>query len=355
MVAQAAIVGGVALFVAAVGFTHGSTQGTLISLAAVPFMLGVAELIFFRSNGEPRFFDPRWLPRWGKRLAIAAVVVTCVIATLQSLRQRQSAAMAIARLRAEQAQRELERATAQRNAPLPPVEPPNDVARTGNQSNPPAESKIPVEEVFRKMNALANESNGTEFQKYLGSPGPRPELSIAQQMEPFYGRIAWMKTEPQSEKAIVGAFAEKEMSGFTRFFFQIEKGKWLSVITEMVRPDASREFARFYFQLINGEWLYWAARYPLYRSAARVEFRAQNGDALEILRLHLGNMVAPAAGETDRFDVVGEDRDPSESVRLAKSNLDNLTQSLGKAGLSVFLKTIHEPELLTPSGETQAR
>jgi hypothetical protein len=363
-IAQAAIISGIVLFIAAVSFTHGSTQGTLMSLAAVPLMLGIAELIFFRTSGEQRFVSPRSLVRWGKCLAIAAVVAICVTATLYFFRQRQSVAMAIERLKAEQAQhmlvltnarkdasservkpsesvapteiepspviesdipveeingrlekqRMLALAAEKRNSTPRPFRLPKSVAQTENEPIPPAEPKIPVEEVFRNMNALANESNGTEFQKHLVPWTTYPAPSTVQRMEPFYGRIDWMrKTEPQFDRM--------------KHTWRNEYTANTSVVAEMLRPNNSSEFVQFFFQLANGEWLYQNSDSPIYRSATRAEFRPDKGDALEILRLHLG--------------------DPSEAVRNAKSNLGKLQQSLGKAGLSGSLKTIREPELPT--------
>ena len=242
--------------------------------------------------------------------------------------------------------RKLELAAAQRNASPPPVR----IIRPLNDPIPPVEPKIPVEEVFRKMNALANESNGTEFREHLGPlhSVPPPDPVVAQKMEPFYGRVAWMEAEPQFEK---------------KYPWQYSYKSYTSVVAEMVRPNNSSEFVQFFFELGNSEWLYLIAESPFYRSATRVEFRPDKGNALEILRLHLGrDMVAPVAGETDRFDVFGKAQEPSEAVRDAKSNLDKLTQSLEKAGLSASLKTIHEPELPTKpaimetaNAETQGR
>jgi len=194
---------------------------------------------------------------------------------------------------------------------------------------------VPVEEVFRTMNTLANESNGGEFKKHMatkGGPlrayGLRHVISrdfsnapIAARMEPFFGRILLLKSVPEPEW---------------------DSRQHAQLFAAIQRNDNTTGYAMFWFTAQDGEWRYSVSGDPDYRASSRIEFRPEKGDAAAILRTHLGANVtfAPVPGANGQFDITQESDRPDHAAAIPKGNVRELQNSLRKAGLDAAFKII---------------
>ncbi|MCX6873954.1 MAG: serine/threonine-protein kinase [Verrucomicrobia bacterium] len=192
------------------------------------------------------------------------------------------------------------------------------------QINPPAPPKLTAEEVFRKMVAAANASDGEEFVKHaskstsvisLGSPPP-----VASRMAPFFGEILLLKPLPPRHN---------------------DRTDSARLIARMKAKDASIIYREFQFTIQGGQWKFLTDGLPQYRASCRIEFHPDQGKAESILKLHLGEIpFTPVAGADGQFDIGGEEFSADAAVQIADRNANQLLESLKKAGLDPFFKII---------------
>ena len=316
MVAKAAIVAGISLFTAAVFFSAGSDQGLLISLATVPFVLGLFGLVFFKSTSVPHA-AARTL---AKRLGITLIVLMCALAIVGYLKQLQREQIMVRRAAASQALAEKAKAVAEvKVLPRPPIAP-----LTEKPAPAPA---ISVEEVFRKMNAAANESNGGEFWKLWGTGGMlSPELVT---IETFFGKLEVLNARPSPQTT----------------------GD-IDVYAGLRKPDSSMSYMVFLFGYDSRQkrWKCGGGKSAPFRAASRVEFRPEKGGVEAILRTHLRGfdfrgetMFRPVKDAPGQFDIFGFDFTAESAEVRANSIATSLADSLGKFGLGESFK------ILTPA------
>ena len=195
---------------------------------------------------------------------------------------------------------------------------------------------ISAEDVLRKLNVLANESNGEEFKKHLAVSqyGKEPSGNMADLMEPFLGKLSLVKT--------VG-----HRPGTKEFFFSI--AETTNVFGAFERPDGKKIYHEFRFTPESGEWRYQGTDSPNYRAVVRVEFRPEKGDATAILKTHLDSKVVskPVAGADGQFDIESQSGSAEWSANEADSIADLLKNSLQKVGLDGALKVIKKAEVPT--------
>lgn len=165
---------------AAVAFTFGDTQGTLLTFATLAVVLGYIAACVALSQMHRRQIAAVWRRGlrgfvWGPPAFI--VFGGIAIFVIYFLRG------GLERARADAAETAAVQAARSEAAAVPVV-------------------PISTEEVFRKMNALANESNGEEFKKRMAREDPQPWnpniriVPMAPKMEPFFGRIISVKPAP---------------------------------------------------------------------------------------------------------------------------------------------------------------
>ncbi len=194
---------------------------------------------------------------------------------------------------------------------------------------------ISAEDVLRKLNVLANESNGEEFKKQLSvsTYGKEPGGNMAARMEPFLGKLRLVKTVAHTPG--------------TKGLFPIPEKT--TVFASFERADGKMSYHEFDFTPESGEWRYDGANYPEYRAVVRVEFRPESGNATAILRAHLDNNVVskPVAGADGQFDIESQNPDAVSSANIANAIADRLKDSLKKVGLDTALKVIKKAEVPT--------
>ena len=208
----------------------------------------------------------------------------------------------------------------------------NETPVVGAQSIPGPIAAVvpapPAESIFRKMNSLANESNGDEFKKHLAvsTYGKEPSGNMADRMEPFLGKLSLVKTVAH-EPGTKGVFSIRETT---------------TVFGAFERADGKMSYREFRFTPESGEWRYQGSDYPKYRAVVRVEFRPESGNATAILRTHLDSKVVskPVAGADGQFDIESQSSDAVWSANDANAIADRLTDSLKKVGLDAALKVI---------------
>jgi serine/threonine protein kinase len=192
------------------------------------------------------------------------------------------------------------------------------------QPNPPAPSELTAEEVFRKMVAAANASDGEEFVKHEyrssimipgGSPAP-----VASRMAPFFGEILLAKPLPPRHN---------------------DSKDSARLIARIKARDGRIIYREFQFTIRNGQWKYITDGLPQYRASCRIEFHPDQGKAEPILKLHLGQTPFTAVpGADGQFDISGEDLSADAAAQTADHNANQLLESLKKAGLDPFFKII---------------
>ena len=186
---------------------------------------------------------------------------------------------------------------------------------------------ISVEEVFRKMNAAANESNGGEFWKLWGTGGTRaPELVT---IETFFGKLEVLNARPSPQT-----------TGLTNVYAALRK------------PDSSMSYQVFFFKYrsYQKKWECGGGESAPFRAACRVEFRPDKGGAEAILRTHLSGFgfrgettFQPVKDAPRRFDIFGFDLSAEPAEMRANTVAKSLADSLSKFGFGESFK------ILTPA------
>ena len=174
-----------------------------------------------------------------------------------------------------------------------------------------------AEDVFRRMNALANTSNGQEFVKHLSNakyPGGKTDGPLTWITEWFRGQIRFLKNyDTTGEIHALGSPPGQEI-----------------VWAGLEKPDGRVEYREFVFHLEAGQWRYEGNYLPEFRSRCRIEFRPEAGDATAILRTHLGpgNSFVKVPGSVDQFDLLGSTNDSGDA---AAPQADALAAALEKS------------------------
>ncbi len=356
--------GGIVMFGAASVFTHGSTQGVLLTFAIVAIVLGFIGACIALAKMRRDQIPPIWRP--GLRVLVWSPVVASVMfvfaaglwimpmrrgmAAMHAERDAMRAAMA-------QAEAELQRRQAS-NTGLP--EPQQISPQTDAKSAAPVPSKrrvvitpspaqgsvadpgvprvaqmedievdtsnprggdSPLETILR-MNELANANDKEGFKRYLAMnvSGARSEVEryVAERLDVFTGKIVgvWrtgaekrLGAQPDRRAPQPMYWFEREREGkriFIQCFISVEKGRCLN-FSQMSAP---------------------------YRATARVEFRPAEGDPLRILR---GVLPENSAFEVEQFfadaaPVAGQFNARSYAVPLAEvaaAKANELTQLIG--------------------------
>jgi hypothetical protein len=204
------------------------------------------------------------------------------------------------------------------------------VPKTSPQAAVPQPPKaLEIEVLLRKLNKLANESNGEEFSKECHNPAKGPTL--IQLMASLVGEIVRTKDISTAQ-------------GGSR------------IIAEIKRPNGIVEIRELtFFKLPSSHCWLETVTTPPYRALCRIEFQPGKGDANAILRTHLGNTeFYPVAGVAGQFDVCGADEDAGKAASAANAAAEGLKVSLQKFGLdSSFkvLKSAGKPISLWPGEE----
>jgi hypothetical protein len=181
------------------------------------------------------------------------------------------------------------------------------VAGSTQQSAVPQPPKaLEIEVLLRKLNKLANESNGEEFSKECHNPAKGSTL--IQLMESLVGEIVRTKDISTAQ-------------GGGRIIAEISSPCWLEAVTT-----------------------------PPYRALCRIDFQPDKGDANAVLRTHLGNTeFFPVAGVAGQFDICGANEDAEKAASAANTAAEGLKVSLQKFGMDSSLK------ILKPAGTPISR
>ena len=192
----------------------------------------------------------------------------------------------------------------------------------------------PAEDVFRKMNAYANASNGEEFVKHLSEakyPGGKTDGPLAWITGWFLGQIRFLKSyDTTGEIYAPGSPPRREIV-------------WVG----LEKPDGRMDYSEFVFLLEGGQWRYEGRHLPEFRTSCRIEFRPESGDATAILRTHLapGRAFVKVAGATDQFDVLGSTNDSGDAAaRQADLLAATLEKSIRHTGLKGTFRIVRAAE-----------
>ncbi len=319
--------GGIVMFGAASVFTHGSTQGVLLTFAIVAIVLGFIGACIALAKMRRDQILPIWRP--GLRALVWSPVVALVIGSitvvLWMVPMRKMEAMnaelaAMAQAEKAKAQAQMQRDIAAKAA-AEKLEPVNDQPSAkprilGQSGVLPKESP---ESAFRKVNAAANESNGDELRKRGRNLGG----DMLETIERLQGEIVTLK-----------ATANPNDSSSPAVFTTLRKNDGsLRYVVCIFRPPYNHE---------GTEWICTGVRAASFRAACRVEFRPDKGDAATILRTHLGSVQAfkSAGGPPQQFDIFGIGNESDEAERNANANTQIVAQSLARLGFGAFFKII---------------
>jgi hypothetical protein len=191
-----------------------------------------------------------------------------------------------------------------------------------------------AENVFRKMNAYANASNGEEFVKHLSEakyPGGKTEGPLTWVSGWFLGQIRFLKTyDTTGEIYALGSPPRRDIL-------------WVG----LEKPDGSMQYNEFVFLLEGGQWRYEGRYLPEFRTRCRIEFRPESGDATTILRTHLGpgRSFVKVAGTADQFDILGSTNDGGDAAaRQADLLAAALEKSIKSTGLKATFRVVRAAE-----------
>ena len=183
---------------------------------------------------------------------------------------------------------------------------------------------LEIEVLLRKLNKLANDSNGEEFSKECHNPAKGPTL--IQLMESLVGEIVRTKDISTAQGG----------------------GR---IIAEIKRPNGMVEIRELsFFKSPSSRCWLETVTTPPYRALCRIEFQPDKGDANAILRTHLGNTeFYPVAGVAGQFDVCGANENAEKAASAANTAAEGLKVSLQKFGMDSSLK------ILKPAGTPISR
>lgn len=96
----------------------------------------------------------------------------------------------------------------------------------------------------------------------------------------------------------------------------------------------------------NGHWIVSEAWFPAYGAFSRIEFKPENGDAVTILKTHLGSTTdfRAVTEKPGFFDVYGFVTDADGARENADKRVQELGKSLGQFDLGKYLKVISPAE-----------
>lgn len=214
--------------------------------------------------------------------------------------------------------------------PLPPFSP-SELQQTPESAMPAADS---AEDVFRKMNAAANESNLQAWRKFLltqqTEPSRRTGPSDIQIMESFVGEIVRVEKRPLK-------------SGFDGTLTTCVR-----LLVEVRRPDGSHPTREFRYWRSGGLWLFDSATDPAYVGVCLVEFKPARGEAATILASHLRqNEFVPVNGDPVRFQLIAHSQDAAEAAKEANELAAKLRESLKPFSMDSSLRVIKEATVPT--------
>ena len=131
----------------------------------------------------------------------------------------------------------------------------------------PAAPTVTVEEVFRKMVAAANDSDGEQFRRYTNT-GPFSITSgdLLMLMKKFLGEVETLKVTCEADTTNP------------------------EVYVTMRGKDGSKRQHTMKFAKESGQWILRSVSEPRFKVASRIEFKPQKGDAVAILRAHMDNL-----------------------------------------------------------------
>ena len=201
------------------------------------------------------------------------------------------------------------------------------------QVPPVKAAEVTPEDVFRKMNAAANASNGDEFVKWLSRskfPDGRTEGPVTWLTNWFFGEIRYLKRGNDPTKEILPTGKPST----TILWAGIEKA------------HGKIEYREFVFCREDDGWRYEVNLLPRYRSHSRIEFRPPNGDPATILKTHLDLMATliQVPENTNQFDVVARTGSADSVVTVANRSAESLQKSLTSVGLGDSFKIITPAE-----------
>ncbi|PAW72047.1 MAG: hypothetical protein B9S38_05750 [Verrucomicrobiia bacterium Tous-C4TDCM] len=204
---------------------------------------------------------------------------------------------------------------------------------------------VTIGDVFRKVQATANESDSETFKQHTENlvfceapsydiPGDFKKMgqyegsrTVIDEMAVFSGDLEYLKvTNIVDSPDIAIAYAA------------------------IRKHDGSLERHAVEFLNINGIWAIRRVWDPPFRASKRIEFKPESGDAAEILWAHFGSSIlfAPVKGSPGAFDVFAFAKDPYEAERAVETKLNDLSRSFAKFGYQSDLKVISQtkrPEL----------
>jgi serine/threonine protein kinase len=204
---------------------------------------------------------------------------------------------------------------------------------------------VTIGDVFRKVQAAANESDSETFKLHTENlvfcvapsydiPGDFMKMgqytasgTVIDEMAVFSGNLEYLKVA------------------------NIVDSPDIAIAYAAIRkPDGSLERHAVEFLNINGLWTIRRVWDPPYRASKRIEFKPPNVDAVEIMRTHLGSTTSFGAveGIPATYDLFGHGKDPVEAERAVETKLSAFHRSLGKFGHQRYLKVISQakrPEL----------
>jgi predicted Ser/Thr protein kinase len=171
----------------------------------------------------------------------------------------------------------------------------------------------------RLLNRLANEQNAEAFlaRKYQKSSSFGGDVPATTYMAPFYGEILQIGELP---RGLVGG---------------------TDIVAKFKRPDGKEEFLEFRLTLQEKEWRLFSDRRPDYRAWTLVEFKPPQGNAVAILKNHLGkDPFHPVPGSNERFLIAGDEDSASVAQEIADRRCESLEKSLREAGLAQYFKVL---------------
>lgn len=209
-----------------------------------------------------------------------------------------------------------------------------EITPTAEAPDPAKSAADSAEDVFRKMNAAANESNLQAWRKFLlpqqTQTGRRRESGEIETMGWFAGEIVRIAKRPPN-----GA-----RNGIS--------DRYVCLWVETERPNGSHSKREFWYYRSNDHWYFSSATDPHYAGVCIIEFKPEHGDATAILASHLQQtVIVRVDGDPARFQLIVYHEDAAEAAREANDLAAKLRESLKPFSMDSSLRVIKEATVPT--------
>ena len=209
-----------------------------------------------------------------------------------------------------------------------------EIKPTSAMPKPAKSAADSAEDVFRKMNAAANESNLQAWKKFLlpqqTQSGRRRGSGEIKTMGWFAGEIVRIAKRPPH--AVRNGISDR----------------FVCLLVETKAPNGNHSKREFWYFHSNDRWYFSSATDPHYAGICIIEFKPEHGDATAILASHLQQSVIVRVDvDPAQFQLIVYHEDAAEAAREANELAARLRESLKPFSMDSSLRVIKEATVPT--------